>query len=153
MIKPIYFGMSVLDISKTLMYELWYNYIKPKCGGRAKLCYMDTDSFAIYIETDDFYKDIAGDDEIWFDTSNYDENDKRPLSIDKNKKIAGIFKDELGGEIMRLFIGVSAKTQAYLMDEGSEHKKAKGTKKCVLKRRLMVKNEVCLLNDKIILNT
>ena len=91
MIKPIYFGMSVLDISKTLMYELWYNYIKPKCGDRAKLCYMDTDSFAIYIETDDFYKDIAGDDEIWFDTSNYDENDKRPLSIDKNKKNSRYF--------------------------------------------------------------
>ena len=71
----------------------------------------------------------------------------------KTKKIAGIFKDELGGKIMRLFIGVSAKTQAYLRDEVSEHKKAKGTKKCVLKCRLMVKNEACLLNDKIILNT
>ena len=65
--KPIYLGMSILDISKTLMYEFWYDYIKPKYGDRAKLCYMDTDSFVIYIETEDFYKDIADDVERLFD--------------------------------------------------------------------------------------
>ena len=57
------------------MYEFWYDYIKPKYGDREKLCYMDTDSFVSYIETEDFYKDIAGDVERQFDTSNFDEND------------------------------------------------------------------------------
>ena len=101
--KPIYLGMSILDISKTLMYEFWYDYIKPKYGDRAKLCYMDTDSFIIYVETEDFYKDIANDVERWFDTSNYDENDERPLSIGKNKKVIALFKYELGGKIMKEF--------------------------------------------------
>ena len=85
MTKSIYLGLSILDISKTLMYKLWYDYVKPKYGDRAKLCYMNTDSFVIYIKTEDFYKDIADDVERWFDTSNYDENGKRPLSIGKNK--------------------------------------------------------------------
>ena len=80
MTKPIYLGLSILDVSKTLTYEFWYNYIKPKRGDRAKLCYMDTESFVIYIETEDFYKDIARDVKRWFDTSNYSKNDKRPLS-------------------------------------------------------------------------
>ena len=68
--KPVYLGMSILDISKTLIYEFWYDDTKPKYGDRAKLCYMDTDSFIIHIETEDFYRDIADDVERWFDTSN-----------------------------------------------------------------------------------
>ena len=82
--KPIYLGM--LDIFKALMYEFWCNYIKPKYGDRAKLCYADTDSFVIHIITEDFYEDIVGDVEGWFDTSTYDENDARPLPIGKNEK-------------------------------------------------------------------
>ena len=74
--KPIYLGLLVLNISKTLIYEFWYNYIKPKYADRAKLCYTDTDSFVIYIKTGNFYEDIANDVERWFDISNYDENDK-----------------------------------------------------------------------------
>ena len=74
--KPIYLGQAILDISKTLMYEFWYDYIKPKYGKKAKLRYMDTDSFIMHIETEDFYKDIANDVEKWFGTSNYDEKDK-----------------------------------------------------------------------------
>ena len=66
--KPIYLGMSILDISKTLMHEFWYDYIKPKYQDRAKLCYMDTESFFIHIKTEDFYEDIADDVEKWFDT-------------------------------------------------------------------------------------
>ena len=101
MTKPLYLGMSILDISKILMYEFWYDYIKPKYGDRAKLCYTDTDSFVIHIITEDFFEDIFGDVERWFDTSNYVEcnsveNDKRPLPIGKNKKVPGLFKDELG---------------------------------------------------------
>ena len=84
--KPLYLGMSILDISKTLMQEFWYDYIKPKYQDKAKLCYIDTDSFIIYVKTEDFYKDIANDVEKWFDTSNYDENDKIPLPIAKIKK-------------------------------------------------------------------
>ena len=101
--KPIYLGMSILDISKTLMYEFWYDHIKPKYRDRAKLCYIDTDSFVIHIKTEDFYEDIAGDVERWSDTSNYDEDGKRPLPIGKNKKVIGIMKDELGGKIMKEF--------------------------------------------------
>ena len=81
MIKPIYLGLSILDIPKILMYEFWYGYIKPKYGDRTKLCYTDTDSFVIYIKTEDFYEDIANDVEKWFDTSKYGESDKRPLPI------------------------------------------------------------------------
>ena len=77
--NPVYLGMSILDISKTLMYEFWYDYIKLKYGDRAKLCYTDTDSFVIHIITEDFFEDIADDVEGWFDISNFDENDKRPL--------------------------------------------------------------------------
>ena len=92
--KSLYVEMSILDISKTLMYEFWYEYIKPKYKDKAKLMYMDTYSFVINIKTEDFYKDIANDVKIWYDTSNYDENDKRPLPVGKNKKVIGLFKDE-----------------------------------------------------------
>ena len=97
--KPVYLGMSILDISKTLMYEFWYDYIKPKYQDRAKLCYMNTDSFVIYVKTEDFYEDIANDVKEWFHTSNYDNN--RLLPIGKNKKVIGLFIDELGGKIMK----------------------------------------------------
>ena len=90
--KPIYLGMSILDISKTLMYEFWYDYFKPKYGDKAKLCYTDTDSFIINIITEDFFEDIFNDVELWYDTSNYDENDKRPLPIGKNEKVIGFLK-------------------------------------------------------------
>ena len=90
--KPVYLGMSILDISKTLMYEIWYEYIKLKYKDKTKLCYMDTDSFVINIKTEDFYKDIGNDVNRWFDTSNYDENYKRPLSIGENKKVIGFLK-------------------------------------------------------------
>ena len=81
--KPLYIGMSILDISKTLMYEFWYEYVKPKYNDKAKLCYMDTDSFVINIFLEDFFEDINNDVKKWFQTSNYDENDKRPLPIYK----------------------------------------------------------------------
>ena len=72
--------------------------------------YTDTDSFIIHIITEDFFEDISNDVEIWYDTSNYDENDKRPLPIGKNKKVIGLFKDELGGRIMKEFCALRAKT-------------------------------------------
>ena len=109
-------------------------------------------SFVIYIKTEDLNKDIANDVEEWFDTSNYIKNDIRSLPIGENEKIIVFFKDELWGKIMKEFVGLRAKTYAYLMDDDTEHKKAKGTKKCIIKRELMFKNyEDCLFNDKIIL--
>ena len=85
--KPIYLGQAILDISKTLMYEFWYYYINPKYGNRARLCYMDTDSFVIYLKTEDFYKEIANDVGRWFDTSNYDEKDEGRFQLLKIKKL------------------------------------------------------------------
>ena len=132
--NPIYLGFSILEITKTLMYEFWYDYIKPKYQNNAKLCSMDTDSFIINIKTVDFYKDIANDVEKRFDTSNYEVD--RPLRKAKNIKIIGLMKDELGGKIMTEFAALRPKTYSYLMDDGNSDKKAKGTKKCVIKRRL-----------------
>ena len=129
MTKPLYLGMSISDISKILMYEFWYGYIIPKFGDRAKLYYTDTDSFIIYLKTKDFFEDISNDVERWYDTSNYDKNDRRPLPIGKNKKVPGLFKDELGGKIITKVVALRPKAYAYLDDDGNEHKKSKGTKK------------------------
>ena len=152
--NPIYLGMSVLDISKMLMYKFWYDYFKPKYGDRAKLCYTDTDSIIIHIITEDFSEDISNDVEIQYDTSNYDENYKRPLPIGKNKKVIGLLKDKLGGRIVKEFCAFRAKAYSYLMDNDSEVKKSKGTKKCVIKRQIMFDNYTdCLFDDKIILKS
>ena len=152
--KPIYLGQAILDISKTLMYEFWYDYIKPKYGDKARLCYMDTDSFVMNIKTEDFYKDIASDVERWFDTSNYDKKDNRPLPIGKNKKVIGLFKDELGGKIMIEFCALRAKAYAYRLDDDTEKKKAKGTKKCIVKREITFKNYMdSLFNDEVIIRS
>ena len=152
--NPVYLGMSMLHINKTLMYRFWYDYFKPNYGDRAKLCYMATDSFIIHIIIRDFFEDISNDVEIWYDTSNYDENDKRPLPIGKNKKVIGLFKDELGARIMKEICALRAKTYSYLIDHDSDAKKFSGTKKCVMKRGIMFENYAdCLFNDKIILKS
>ena len=150
--KPIYLGLSILDISKTLMYEFWYDYMKPKYGNDVKLCYMDTDSFIINIKTKDFYKDIANDVEKRFDTSNYEVN--RPLPTGENKKVIGLMKDELGVRIITEFAILRPKTYSYLTDDGKEDKKAKGTKKCVIKRMIKFNDyKNCLLKDEVILKS
>ena len=134
--------------------NFWYDYVKPKYKDKANLCYMNTYSFVINIFTEDFFEDINNDVERWFDTSNYDENDKRPLPIGKNKKVIGLFKDELGGKIMKEFCALRAKTYTYLMDDDSEKKKAKRIKRCVIKRRLMFENyKDSLFNNKTILKS
>ena len=84
--KPIYLGQAVLDISKTLMFEFWYDYLKPKYSDKIRLCYTDNDSFIMHIKTDDFYKDISADVDKWFDTSNFNKNDNRLLEISKKKR-------------------------------------------------------------------
>ena len=121
---------------------------------KAQLCYMDTDSFIIHIKTDDFYKDIANDVNEWFDTSNYDENDKRPLPSGRNKKVLGKCKDELGGKIITELIALTAKTYAYKNEDGSDHKKGKGTKKCVVKKDITFENyKEALFNNKPIIKS
>ena len=146
--------MSILDVSKTFVYKFWYDYIKPKYGDRAKLCYTDTDGLIIHIITEDFFSDISDDVERWVDTSNYDEKDKCPLPIGKNKEVIGLFKDELRVKIMKEFCALKAKTYAYLMGDNSEVKKSKGTKKCVTKRRLIFENyNDSLFNNKTILKS
>ena len=109
--KPVYLGFSMLEISKTLMYEFWYDYIKPKYQSNAKLCYMDTGSFIINIKTEDFYEDIANDVEKRFDTSNYEVD--RPLPKGKNKNVIGLIKDELGGKIMTENVALRPKTYSF----------------------------------------
>ena len=152
MAKPVYLGFSKLEISKTLIYEFGYNYMKPKYGDNVKLCYMDTDSFIMHIKTEDLYKDIADDVEKRFDTSNYECD--RPLPTGKNKKVIGLMKHELRGKIMAEFAALRPKTYSYLMDNGGSDKKTKGTKKCVIKRRLKSNDyNDCLLNNEIILNS
>ena len=148
--KPIYLGLSILEISKTLMYESWYDYIKPKYNNDVKLCYMDTDSFIMNIKTNDFYKDIANDVENRFDTSNYEVN--RPLPTGKNKKVIVLMKDGLGGKIITEFVTLRPKTYSFLTDDGKEDKKAKGTKKCVIKKMIKFNDyKKCLLNDEVML--
>ena len=106
--KPIYLGLSILEISNILMYEFWYDYMKPKYNDNVILCYMDTDSFIMNIKTTDFYKHISDDVDNRFDTSNYEV--KRPLLMGKNKKVIGLMKDELGGEIITEFVTLRPKT-------------------------------------------
>ena len=101
--KPIYLGLSILEICKIIMYEFWYDYVKKKYGDMVKLCYMDTDSL-MNIKTKDFYKDIAKDFEERFDTSNYSVD--RPLPKGKNKKVIGLMKNELGGGIITEFVAL-----------------------------------------------
>ena len=148
--KPIYLGLSILEISKILMYEFWYDYMKPKYGEKVKLCYMDTDSFIIYIKTEDFYKDIADDVEKRFDTSDYKVD--RNLPTGKNKRVIGSMEDELNGRIMTEFVALRPKTYAYQIydynddDDDNKLKKAKGTTKCVIKGELKFNDyKDCLL--------
>ena len=111
--KLVYLGQAILDLSKTLMYEFHYDYMRPRYGIKVKLCYMDTDSFVYEIETEDFYRDIAKDVEKRFDTSGYSKDDNRPLLIGKNRKVLGLMKDELGGKIMIDFVALRTKMYAY----------------------------------------
>ena len=169
--KPIYLGLSILEISKILMYEFWYDYMKPKYNNHVKLCYMDTDSFVMHIKTNDFYKDIARDVENRFDTSNYGVNTaettaepsslersalaRRPLPTGKNRKVIRLMKDELGGKIITEFVTLRPKTYSFLTDDGKEDKKeVHRTKKCIIKKMIKCNDyKRCLLNGEIILKS
>ena len=92
--KPVQLGLSILELSKFLIYGFWYDYVKPKYGKRGKLCYMDTDSFIAYTKANNIYKDIAEDVKTRFDTSKYELD--RQLPNGKNKKVTGLRKYKLG---------------------------------------------------------
>ena len=112
MYKPVYLGQAILDLSKTIMYEFHYDYMKRKYNeNNLKLLYMDTDSLVYDIKTEDFYRDIGEDVETRFDTSGYEPD--RPLPIGKNKKVIGLMKDELSGKIMKEFISLRPKMYSY----------------------------------------
>ena len=144
--KPVYLSQVILDLSKIIMYEFHYDYMVPKYGLlKFKLCYMDT----VYdIKTEDFYEDIANDVEARFDTSGYSKTDFRPLTIGLNKKVIGLMKDVLGGKIMTDFVALRPKLYSYKKLDGSEEKKCKGIKKCILKKTLTFEDsKTCLFSD------
>ena len=134
--KPVYLGMSILDLSKTIMYEFHYKYIKPKYGNKAKILFTDTDSLMYEIKTADFYKDISEDVKDRFDTSDYPSNHSSGIPTGCNNKVLGFFKDEAAGKIIEEFVGLRAKLYSYKMFEGEESKKCKGIKKSVVKKSI-----------------
>ena len=143
--KPIYVGMSVLDLSKHLMYDYYYNHLKVKYADRVKLLYTDTDSVIVHVQTDDLYKDMLESAAI-YDTSNYPSD--HPLYSTNNKKVIGKFKDELGGKQMTEFIGLRPKMYSYTGEDSG--KRAKGVKKSVLRKTIQHDDyRTCLLEKKV----
>ena len=145
--KPVYLDQAILDLSKIVMYEFHYDYMVPKYNlEKLKLCYMNTDSLVYHIETDNFYADIVDDVQTRFNTSGYIPD--RLLPIGLNKKVIGLMKDELGGRIMTEFVALRPKLYSYKKLDGSEDKKCKGIKKCIVKKILTFEDyKKCLFND------
>ena len=150
--KPVYLGQTILDLSKTLMYDFTYNYMRPRYGSKVNLCYMGTDSFVCEIETEDLYRVIVKDVKKRFDTSRYSKDDNRPLPIGENKKVIGLMKDELGENIMTEFVVLRAKMYAYRkIDKKVEEKHCKSTKKCVVSEDLTFDDyKTCLFDGEAI---
>ena len=144
--KPIYLGMSILDISKNLMYNFHYEYIKPKFGSKSQLLFTDTDSLCYEIETEDVYKDISPDVSKWFDTSNYPKNhvdqdgNRSAIPVGLNKKVPGLFKDECGGKIMTELAALRSKLYACNVEGVGESKRCKGVKTSTVKKDITLAN-------------
>ena len=147
--KPVYLGMCILDLSKTIMYDFHYNYIKPKYGAKTKLLFTDTDSLMYEIETEDFYKDISEDVKDRFDTSDYPENHPSGIPTGINKKVLGMFKDEAAGKIIKEFVGLRAKLYSFIMEDGKENRRCKGVKKQVVESSITHEDyKTCLRTGK-----
>ena len=147
--KPKYLGQTILDVSKVLMYEFHYDYVKSKYGARVSLLFTDTDSLCYEIQTEDFFRDVSPDVERLFDTSGYPRNHSSGIQAGLNKKVIGLFKDEADGKIISEFVGLRSKLYALKMLEGSESKKCKGVKKAVVKNVLTFDDyKDCLFNEK-----
>ena len=132
--KPVFTGMCVLDLSKTLMYRYFYDHLKAVYGERCRLSYTDTDSFILKITTNDLVADMKPHLEEWYDTSNYPKD--HPLYSAERKKKVGFMKDEMGGKTILELIALSAKMYSILREDGGNEKKAKGVNKGVTKHRL-----------------
>ena len=134
--KPVYVGQAILDLSKTLMFDFHYNYIKKKYKDKAELLFTDTDSLMFQIYTDDFYKDISHDILTKFDTSDYPPDHESGIPTGVNKKVIGMFKDEVAGKQITCFVGLRPKLYSFRIEEDKEVRKCKGIKKNVIKKKL-----------------
>ena len=121
--KPVYVGQTILDLSKTLMFNFHYNYIREKYGNKAELLFTDTDSLMYEIKTKDFYKDIKDDVRDKFDTSDYPSNHKSGILTGVNKKVIGMFKDEVAGKQMTHFVGLRPKLYSFKVEDEKDLKK------------------------------
>ena len=155
--KPIQIGMSILDLSKTLMYKFHYEYVKPKWGDRIELLFTDTDSLCYKLKTNDFYKDISEDTGVWFDTSGYEKD--HALYSSENKKKIGYMKDECCGNQIIRFCGLRSKLYSYEVNRlrngkgewecNVEKKKCKGIREYVVKKNVTIDDyEECLFSEK-----
>ena len=146
--RPAYVGMCILELSKMLMYDFQYNYIKKKCGNRAKLLFTNTDSLTYEIEAEDVYKDFWYDKEM-FDNSDYPGNS--PYYCNANKKVIGKFKDEACGVPIVEFIGLKCKMYSYVKDNEKGGRTAEGIKKCVIKNSIKHEDykNVLLINEQL----
>ena len=134
--KPVYVGQAILDLSKTLMFNFHYNYITKKYKDKAELLFTDTDSLMYQIYTNDFYKEISYDIETKFDTSDYPPDHPSGILTGVNKKVIGMFKDEVAGKQITCFVGLRPKLYSFRIEEDKEVRKCKGIKKNVIKKKL-----------------
>ena len=139
--KPIYVGQAIMDLSKTLMFDFHYDYIRDKYNNAAELLFTDTDSLLYLIHTDDFYKDISRDIKTKFDTSDYPESHPSGILTGVNKKVIGMFKDEVAGRPITQFVGVRLKLYSFKV-EGNEQSKANEVRKCKGVKKNVVKREI-----------
>ena len=145
--KPVYVGQAILDLSKTLMFNFHYNYIQKKYKDKAELLFTDTASLIYHIYTDDFYKDISYDIETKFDTSDYPPDHPSGILTGVNKKVIGMFKDEVAGKQITCFVGLRPKLYSFKIDESKEVRKFKGIKKNVVKKGIEFEDYVqCLFS-------
>ena len=146
--KLIYVGQAILDLSKTLMFDFHYNYIRKKYDNKAELLFTDTDSLMYLIQTEDFYQDINKDVRRKFDTSDYPENRPSGIKTGINKKVIGKFKDEAAGKQITHFVGLRPKLYNFKVEEKGEIRKAKGGKKNVIKKSLSFEGyKKCLFSE------
>ena len=144
--KPIYVGQSILDLSKTLMFDFHYDYIRKKYNDAAKLLFTDTDSLYL-IHSDDIYKDISRDIKTKFDTSDYPESHPSGILTGINKKVIGMFKDEVAGRQITHFVSLRPKLYSFKVEDDKTVKKCKGIKKNVVKREITFDDYVkCLFS-------
>lgn len=138
--KPIVVGMAILDMSKVVMYDFFYNQLKPQYGAKVTLGYTDTDSFILEVATEDFYADMKKNITL-YDTSNYKEDNVFGMPL-RGKKVPGLFKDEQNGHIVSEFVGLRSKMYAIRTVADKTIKRAKGVKKCVLSKKLRFQDYV-----------